>query len=268
MTRYNAGDEIPQATVVPDGSGLDEPLVGKESGENNDGPEFTRGEVQERSCRDVLFALLFLAMVIGISVVAGTEGAAEAKRVSTPHANRDLKGLILFLSSTVGVSLGFSGLGLAVLTYFTEHIITLSLLFSVAVSLSLAIMCIFAKNVFGAIIGFIATLLGLCFFCLVQNRIPFATANIQTASAATRKNSGVYLIGYLFVLINVIFFFVWSVAFFGVIHGSKHCDDNLHCHISLNVGFLLLLALALFFAHQVFKVCYNLRHIILFCSKY
>lgn len=90
MTRYNAGDEIPQATVVPDGSGLDEPLVGKESGENNDGPEFTRGEVQERSCRDVLFALLFLAMVIGISVVAGTEGAAEAKRVSTPHANNKL----------------------------------------------------------------------------------------------------------------------------------------------------------------------------------
>ena len=256
MTRYAPGDELPQATAVPDGSGLDDPLIGKESGENNAEPEFRRGEVQERACRDVLFAILFLAMITGISVVAGTKGKDESERVSTPHASKDLRGFMFYLLSTVSVSLGFSGLGLAVLTFFTEHIITFSLLFSVAVSLSLAISCIIAKNVFGAILGFLGTLLGLCYFCLVQNRIPFATANIQTASAATRKNSGVYLIGYLFVLINISFLVVWAIAMFGVIHGAKNCDNNGHCHIGVNIGLILLMALSLFFAHQVFKVCH------------
>jgi hypothetical protein len=215
-----------------------------------------RGEVQDGGCRDVIFGVLFYAMVIVIGIVAGTRGfpALKASKDTDNEPPHHYEGVLYYLSSTCAVAVGVAGLALLALAHCTANIITASIIFGIVVSLALAINCIFLGNILGVIIGFLGFLLGLCYFCLVQSRIPFATANLQTGVAATKANAGVFLAAYFFVALNIAWIFLWTVAFFGIMEGDKHCQDG-KCHIQINGFVIFLFILSIFWVEAVFTNC-------------
>eukprot|EP00560_Eucampia_antarctica_P008603 CAMPEP_0197826074 /NCGR_PEP_ID=MMETSP1437-20131217/3073_1 /TAXON_ID=49252 ORGANISM="Eucampia antarctica, Strain CCMP1452" /NCGR_SAMPLE_ID=MMETSP1437 /ASSEMBLY_ACC=CAM_ASM_001096 /LENGTH=506 /DNA_ID=CAMNT_0043426339 /DNA_START=154 /DNA_END=1674 /DNA_ORIENTATION=+ len=255
MTRYESHEDIPQATSsnglggVPD---LTAKLIDKEDEAGADATPCTRGEVQERSCRDVIFALLFIAMVIGVAVVAGIKGF-PALHEDKDNSKKKLTGVLYYALSTCAISIAFSGIALLVLNTFTEYIIVGSLLFSMAVSLGLAISCVFMGNIFGVVIGLLSFSLGLCYFCMIQNRIPFASANLKTGVAATKSNAGIFIVAYIFVAMSIVWIFIWMVALFGAFNGDKKCDANgNNCKYNINIGIMFLLFISIFWATQVF----------------
>jgi hypothetical protein len=102
----------------------------------------------------------------------------------------------------------------------------------------------------------------LFFFCSTQPRIPFATANLLTATTAVRNNLGVAFFAYMFTAVGVAWSCVWTLAFVGVSDKIYACIDNGaggQVCTDPNYGLLFLLFLAFFFAHQVFQ---NTIHVI------
>lgn len=258
MTRFEADQEIPVATSVG-GNDLTAKLVKDEDEENLEGTR-RRGEVQERTCRDALFALLFLAMIIGISVVAGMKGfpaLTESNNKNNDH--QKISGVLKFTISICAIAVGLSAGAVGLLNAFTEFFIILSLITTVLVSLGVGTLCIFAKNYLGMTLAFLLAAVGICYYFAVQDRIPFATANLRTGVSACRSNLGVFFVAYSFVAGLIFWVFIWMVALFGLLTNDETCDANgKNCHYDINFGLVFLLIISIFWASQVFIVSNNL----------
>ncbi len=225
-------------------------LVDEESGDQE--VTWTKGEKQESACHDVFFAILFIAMVAIVAVAAG-----KAPKVDTEHhlTQENIDGFVKFFLSSAGIAVGVSGIALLILVCLAEYIISISILSSIVASIAVAITSWKAGNTWGVILSLSVTLLSICYYCMIQNRIALATANIRTGTAATEANSGIYLVGLFFVALTIGWLFLWSTATIGVLDGKKVCDDyGTRCHYDVNFGWVFLLLLSLYWAIEVFTV--------------
>jgi hypothetical protein len=255
MTRYEAGQETPEAAAVGANT-LNAKLIQKNDEEDGENITWQRGEVQERSCRDSPFALLFIAMIIAISVVAGVKGFPKMHDDNGNHDKEKIGGVIKFTLSLCAISVVLSGGAVALLNAFAEFFVVVSLIFSIVISIAVGIMCIFAKNYLAMTLAFLLAAVSLCYYCVVQDRIPFATANLRTGVAACRSNLGIFLVAYTFVAGLIFWVFIWMVALFGMITNDETCDGNgKNCKYDVNVGLVFLLAISIFWAAQVFINC-------------
>ena len=222
-------------------------LVDQESGEQE--VTWTKGEKQESSCNDVFFALLFIVMVVVVAIAAG-----KSPQVDTGIEDK-FGGFIKFFLSSAGISIAVSGVALAILVCLTDYIISLSIISSIVVSIGVAISCWKSGNTWGLILSLLVTAASVCYYCMIQDRIALATANIRTAAAATEANSGIYFVALVFVALTVAWLFVWSAATIGVLANKKVCNElGTHCHYEVNFGWVFLLLLCLYWAVEVFTV--------------
>jgi len=255
MTRYEEGQSVPEATGADN---LTAKLIEKNDDEEN--PEnrtWQRGEVQERSCRDSPFALLFVGMIIAISVVAGLKGFPAMTRENDENDDKTkILGIVKFTLSSCAIAVVLSGMAVSLLNAFAEFFIVISLITTVVVSTGVGILCIFAKNYLGMAIAFLLAAASLCYYCAVQDRIPFATANLRTGVAACKSNLGIFIVAYTFVAGLILWVFIWMVALFGMVTNDETCDANgKHCTYDVNIGLVFLLAISIFWASQVFINC-------------
>jgi len=226
---------------------------------------WTRGEKQSSACKDVVFALLFLAQFGGICYLAGTLGLDAYEHVSR-HVKSNSDGVDFDLDYTGvgkaagivgGLSLVVTGLMTGVMIRFASFLIKLALIFSCVLALASVAVCAYFKIWVGAAIGALFFALSCCYAYCVWSRIDFATANMVTGLAAVKTNFGITLVGYFFSIFAFGWTVLWSVAFIGVYNSSpleKGCveDEDTVCDREINYGYLFLLLLSFYWAHQVF----------------
>jgi len=123
-------------------------------------------------------------------------------------------------------------------------------------------------NIIGGIFGAIFFAITCCYTKCVWSRIPFASINLLTACTAIRKNVGVILVSYFFVILAFGWTLLWAVSLMGVWdkvvteQEQEYTDagGNSYTYTSAqaNYGYLFLLFLSYFFTHQVIQ---NTTHV-------
>lgn len=236
---------------------------------------WTKGEKQPSACKDVLFALLFLAQIGFVCFVAGTDkkdAYLELKNQVVETSDDEVISTDTDLDYTgVGKATGVIGilsfvlmvLMLGVMVKFANILIKLSLIFSCVMSLATAAFFFLQMNVGGAIIGLVGFAMICCYAYYVWSRIEFATANLITGFEAVKSNAGITLVAYIASVVAFAWTAVWALAFVGVYNSApvvEGCDESQGtvCARDVNSAYLVFLLLSFYWAHQVFT---NVVHV-------
>jgi len=242
--------------VVVQGTSVSDPYGGsvQQTG------EWTKGEKQEVKCRDPIFAFLFYGNVAAIAVVVGVYGP-DAFTDALSGESDEFTGLIYAVLVAGAISVILSGLGFMVMMAIPALLIKVSLIFVVVLGGVIAVMSFLSGNWVGGIIGIIFFAIGICYAMAVWSRIPFATANLVTATTAIKGNCGVTIIAYIFVALAFGWSLMWTVAFAGVWNLTYECTTTggvTECS-NPSYGLLFVLFVSYFFTHQVLQ---NTVHVV------
>jgi len=228
---------------------------------------WTKGEKQPSAFKDVGFAVLFLAHIVGIVAIVGMYGIdafnktlEDAGSVKDDDSGGGLDySNVGKAAASVGVaSLIVTSLMLNFMMKFASSLIKFSLLFSVAVAGLFAVVSLLYGSVIGAIFGFIFFAISVCYARAVWDRIPFATSNLVTSLTAVKANFGITFLGYAVAIKGFAWSILWTVALVGVysiapdVEGCDGVDENgKECVKQLNYVYVFLLFLSFYWTHQV-----------------
>ena len=153
-----------------------------------------------------------------------------------------------------------SALSLLVMSACPKFLIQLSLLFTLASSLAVAVLSFLLaprpSNLVGGVLGVVLFLVSCCYARAVWRRIPFAASNLDSGLSAVRSNSGVIPAAYSLVVCSIGYSVLWMTALVGVYDRGGLCTHSagsdgtgtevVVCTGSLAWGYLFLLLLAYF----------------------
>lgn len=163
-----------------------------------------RPEMQPSAYRDVGWAVLFLAHLIGmlilISVNMGS-GAAAVAQGNGGVAEADYSGIYYLVGITAISTIALGSATLQFMMRYPEELVKGSLVITVALSGFMAVLGLLSGQLFAGILGIVFFAIGICYAKSVWPRIPFAAANLNTALTAVKANMGVTIIAYGMVLL-------------------------------------------------------------------
>jgi len=222
---------------------------------------------QPSGCRDPLFAAVFYANLIIIAILCIKFGpdAYSSDAAAGSEPSPDLTGFLYAALSGSGISIVLSGLMILLMLMIASFLIKLALLFNVVMSGLLAVAAIATGAWVPGIIAVIFFLIFCCYAKAVWSRIPFATANLVTATKAIKANFGVTLIGYVMIVLALGWTVLWVTAALGVQDSIISCTttqdangNDLKVCENPNYGILFLFLVSYYFVHQVLK---NVVHV-------
>lgn len=227
-----------------------------------------KGEKQPNTFKDPLFAIVFLTHVGTITTLAalygmdGVKDYADRTTGEDININEDVDYTDAFYSAGALGCLSFvlSSVMLSVLTISASFLIKLSLLFSVVMSAFTVFASIWYYSTIaswdtdgswiGVATGSLFFLISVCYARSVWSRIPFATANLVTAVTALKRNFGIILISYFFIIVAFIWSGIWLLALIGVLNKTQVCDAQTNeCQSNFIYSFPFLLSY--YWTHQV-----------------
>ena len=238
--------------------------------------EWTRGEKQESKCRDPVFAVLFyinVAIIIGVAMALGPNAVSQtvqnvnsstsATTTTTTTTSSDVGAIVYSVLATGFVAIGLSASMLWVMMRIPTMLIKISLWFVTILSGIWFLLALLSGSVFGVVFGLVFFAVSLCYARAVWSRIPFASANLLTATTAVKSNCGVTVQAYLFVVLAFVWSMVWIVAVVGVFYATSTCTTSAttgQTTCSSNSGWVFVLLLfSYYFVHQVL---HNTVHVI------
>eukprot|EP00339_Tiarina_fusa_P004999 CAMPEP_0117064156 /NCGR_PEP_ID=MMETSP0472-20121206/44798_1 /TAXON_ID=693140 ORGANISM="Tiarina fusus, Strain LIS" /NCGR_SAMPLE_ID=MMETSP0472 /ASSEMBLY_ACC=CAM_ASM_000603 /LENGTH=488 /DNA_ID=CAMNT_0004784167 /DNA_START=43 /DNA_END=1509 /DNA_ORIENTATION=+ len=247
---------IVQGTAVPEGN-FSQSSYGTEGGykysdgtNNNDTTTpytattndgvYAKPEEQPKQFRDVAWALLFLvhlaAMVciITLNLISGENGGGNGGA----DVMGTYGGVIWLVAISAVSSAGIGTLALGVMMRNAVAVVKISLIFSVLMSLLVAILGFLSGQTFMGVLGLAMFAIGVCYAKAVWSRIPFAAANLNTALTAVKANMGLTFVAYLMLLLA----FGWSALWFVGLGEALS---------SSNGAVLFFLFLSYYWVHQV-----------------
>lgn len=221
---------------------------------------WTKGEKQEAKCNDIPFAILFYINIIVISFVAIVLGSSEVDLSGSESDEKypyDKLVQAAVVLSAVGGAL--SVVIFFILISFANILIKMALFFSAGMSLVGAAVMFYIGGPMGAIGGVFCLLgfaLNCCYAYCVWSRIPFATANLVTATQSIQANCGVTIVAYGGVLLACVWSLLWTMAFIGL--DAKYEINNSE-RGNAEYGVSCVMLLSFYFTHQVLT---NTVHVI------
>lgn len=221
-----------------------------------------KGEKQEVRCRDPVFAVLFYATIVSITVVAivyGPDALNQSDENDEGSSINEYDGYIYASVIMAFVAFLVSAGGAAILMAIPETLIKVALLFTVVMAGLWMVLAFLSGAIGVGIIGLIFFAITVCYVRCVWSRIPFATINLVTAMTAVRLNLGVIVYAFLITFLAAGWSICWAVAFIGVLDQTEECDENGENCSDPSYGYLFLLFLAFFFGQQVLQ---NLDHVV------
>jgi len=233
-------------------------------------PNYTKGEPQPKQCRDGLFAFLFYGHIAAIawvclsfipSVLLEVENQAEDGSAVNGGGeglldSNTIKGIVLIVLAPAVVGFIASLCGLAMIMACAKTIIHLSLVFSIMISIVIVLVSIASGQVFGSLFAVLMLVLTMCYYCAVKDRIPFAAANLNTATSAVRANLfGLLTSTIFFDFLGFAYVIAWGFGFFGILIKWECVGQagNDVCNVDGVRGVVIFfLLLGLFWSSQVF----------------
>jgi hypothetical protein len=213
---------------------------------------------QPKKCRDPLFAVLLwanVAVVVGLFIKFGMPADEEADVEDEEIA--EYSGIVKISIGTAAAAAVLSGAMLQVLLCIPELLIKVAVLFNVAMAALVAVYGFYIGQTIVGVVGLIFLALMICYAYAVWSRIPFATANLRTATTAVRANCSVSFIAYFFTALAFAWFVLWSLALAAIQKDVLGCveQDGVTVCENLNYGVMFLLFVSLFFTAEVLKNC-------------
>ena len=190
-------------------------------------------------------------------VVSSTSGRRLQEDGGDVSGINDFNDLLLLMSISAAVALVISTtLALSVMTSHAQALIKTALIFNIAASAVFAIASLFVSP-FAAIWGIMLLAFTAYYAYVVWGRIPFAAANLATATTAVRKNLGLayFAYGNLFVVVGWSAW--WLVTFVSTIYVTSECSAE-GCAKEENGLLVFLLLLSYYWTYQVLK---NIVHV-------
>ena len=116
-------------------------------------------------------------------------------------------------------------------------------------SLAWCVVSFATGQVIAGVLFLIFFLIGLCYIKAVWDRIPFATANLETAVLAVKTNFGLVFLGYWMTFVGMAYAVFWTMSFMGVL--QKLCGGYEECKNSFPYGAFFGLVLAYYWTMEV-----------------
>jgi len=230
-----------------------------------------KGKPQPKAFRDKTFAILFLMQLAAIVAVAVKYGPAaflphDVSATPTPpdklatieddtpllvdHIN------LAKLAIVCGIfACALSGLALTLLTVFYENVVQVSLISSIGMSFIWGTVGIgLVQGNFVPVTGMIALAFCIGYSFVVWDRIPFATANLNTALHGVRNRLGVVVLAYAFLCLAMFCNFIWTVAITGVYDVRRNRNvgvDVKKQHDTVNVIIIIAFVVSYFWTLRV-----------------
>lgn len=231
------------------------------------------GELQETSCRNGFFAVLFL-MQAGLILTFACMGIVSLANQDSgdwdPNGNNGIhptRAVVFLLAITGSVMVLSASMMMLLLGALAEMMIQVSLVIS---PLSCGLGSIFALvtgQIVGSIVLAVLCMFGICYAVHVWKRIPFAAANVATAMEAIKVNQGVLPLAYTMALLTMLWTLLWAFAlgYVMVTHkdwvmecktptDDEYNDGSPECHLSTRGKWILAgLLLSFYWTCQVLK---------------
>lgn len=241
------------------------------------------GKKQPRSCKDVLYAILFVLQLVAVlavglkfgpealvateeelgpsegmeddtmleQLVDGTGGAAQDEKVVLAYWN------IIKMACTCGAfAMIVSAMALAFMMAMSRRLVYVALVLSIGVSFAWGTIGIgISPNSFVPVSGIIALMLTVGYMFVVWDRIPFASANLTTALTGVRENLGLVGVAFFFQFLALVASIYYSFTFVGL-HDAMY-NGNLMISDNLKLAVDVLLFVSYYWTYQV------LRHIVM-----
>ncbi|KAF0694844.1 Aste57867_14308 [Aphanomyces stellatus] len=185
--------------------------------------------------RDWPFAILFvlnigaiivLLVMYGTTLLKKSDGTTSSKTFSNVISDSNMKTVLAVSGALSVIAAALSFVMLSLTVRFARMMIQVSLWFSVVLCFaSCAFAAVKGQYVLAAVCGLIG-LLSVCYAYAVQDRIPFAVANLRAAGAAIRKHPSTYLVAFLFLIIQIVWVFAWSISVVGISNKLTETTDS------------------------------------------
>ena len=238
-----------------------------------------KGEKQQRSCKDVMYAVLFVLQMVAVLVVGlkfGPEALVETEEELGPTegladddiavagggAPQDAKVVLAYwniikMACTCGAfAMIVSAMALAFMMAMSRRLVYVALVLSIGVSFAWGTIGIgISPNSFVPVSGIIALMLTVGYMFVVWDRIPFASANLTTALTGVRDNLGLVGIAFFFQFVALGASIYYSFTFVGL-HDAMY-NGNLMISDNMKVAVDFLLFVSYYWTYQV------LRHIVM-----
>lgn len=226
---------------------------------------------QPKGCRDPIFAVLFyvnLGIMLALCIKYGSSPFNDDNNAND-NADNDAdagepkpsyEGFLYAAAGGGGIAILFSALALLLCMAIPGILIKVAIFFNIAVCALVVFWGFASGNVVAGVIGLIFLALFCCYAWAVWSRIPFATANLLTATTAIKSNCGVTLFGYVVVIAAFGWSILWATVMIGVQDSLISCEkiDGQEVCSTPNYLYIFLLLLSYFFVHQVLK---NVVHV-------
>lgn len=178
----------------------------------------------QTACRDPIWAAaliinfvvqLILAGVYGLPLL--TEAANEQAEVvpSTTGNGLSSGSLLALMVACLGVAVVSSAFMTCCINRFAEKLVQITVWASIAVNVVLAIASLFLST-YLSLLWLVFALLGICFWCSIRDRIPFAVAHLKIAAEVTRKYPMTIAWAYVSLVMGAVHLVVWLLGFAGV----------------------------------------------------
>lgn len=223
------------------------------------GQLFTHGTKQANRCRDPIFALLLYSNIAAITAVAASFGSNPFTSTSGVQSNGDYIAVVYTALGCGIFALILSALMFLVLLCIPSILIKVSLILNLIYSITMTVLGFIYGSVAFGILGIIIFFLTTCYTYYVWSQIPFATANLITATTAVKSNSGIILVAYFLCILAAGWSILWVTAVAGISDKLLTCSldssGTEYCYIKgSQYGYLFLLFISYFFTHQVIQV--------------
>ncbi|CAK4079736.1 unnamed protein product [Aphanomyces euteiches] len=172
--------------------------------------------------KDVPFAILFIAHLIAIIFVMAWLGVPLLKDLSDASAiDSEVSNIQATIIAFIGcMAIVASLVACALINFviaFARRAISFVLWANFTLFIVLAVVAVVTDVAFLTAIFILFALLSLCYIRMVRSRIPFAAANLYVAAAAVKDHWSIFPLAFLMVAFQVIWIFIWCVAFIGVV---------------------------------------------------
>lgn len=204
---------VVQGTAVPSGGQYDyaqsTPYVVAEEGDYQQSFKNENEEsASQKKFQDVPWAILFIghliAMIAIISMnIAGMEGG---------NGGSAYNGVIWMVGLTAVISIFVSCASLSLMMKYPQTIVKTALVFSVGMSLVMAILGFMTGQIWFGVMGLVMFAIGVCYAKMVWERIAFAAANLNTALTAVKSNMGLTFIAVVMLIVALGWSILWFVG--------------------------------------------------------
>mmetsp|Transcript_1973 Transcript_1973/g.4265 ORF Transcript_1973/g.4265 Transcript_1973/m.4265 type:complete len:507 (-) Transcript_1973:555-2075(-) len=221
-----------------------------------------KGERQGPAFRDVCWAILFVVHLIFVLGFAGVFGPA-----AITAANNGGAGVGSYSSGFGAVIYNclLSAMSAFVISAFSlfyaikcaRSVVASGLIFQCIMSFILMLITFASGNILMGVFGLVMFGVSIWYTYAVWNRIPFASANLVTATTAVKSNSGLFGLAYCFLAVSLIWTVCWGVTATGTYMVTSNCDNDGNCENSNGV-YVFLLFLSYYWTQEVLK---NVIHV-------